>query len=672
MTDNLAHRWSFNEDATDSVGNMDATLMGDNKANITYDNGEICLSGTASNNQKEYVALGAGCIPSGKDGVTIEIWATHEKFYGWSRMFTCSSDSASNDANANSRMYIAWAQDNNQDADYLYLKAAGSVKRNSTALGAWTIGRKYHLTCVFMKRTDDWSIDICKRDALTGAQLGRFTTTAALGWDPASLAAAYFNLGYSSYGDKATKARFDEVRIWNIALTEDELLESTTRGPDADFSSASRFRKTGAGVLALSSAADYVGATEVAAGTLSLCTPDRPAHRWSFENGSIRDLITGSGNATFAGSNESAISNTSDNKGLVFPGGPHASAVLLLGNGGMVPTNEVGFTIELWGTLLGARANSRLFSLSADSGNNQIFMSWSVGTDNNRDYSGMKSNGESHIASDMMAPYEINKAYHVAAVVAPKDGGGWTLRFYKQNVTTGTLEKQYGFDLPSGWTPERLASAMLALAWSPYQGDDDANARYDEVRVWNRPFTEDEVVASGVCGPDNLPTFPAANAPVGSLPSSTFLTVNADASLLLGGASQTVASLAGNGSIEGSGLLTATDAIRPGGASSVGVLTLKGGAKLVGTVELDLRVDASCDRIDFAPGATYDISGIHWTVPNLAPAASCDRFVIANAVGAMLTGAIDVSGIASDCVIKQMNDGNLVFTRIKGTVVIIK
>ena len=66
LTRNLAHRWSFNGDATDSVGNMNATLMGENKANITYDNGEICLSGLSNNSTKEYIALGAGCIPSGR------------------------------------------------------------------------------------------------------------------------------------------------------------------------------------------------------------------------------------------------------------------------------------------------------------------------------------------------------------------------------------------------------------------------------------------------------------------------------------------------------------------------------------------------------------------------------------------------------------------------------
>ena len=192
--------------------------------------------------------------------------------------------------------------------------------------------------------------------------------------------------------------------------------------------------------------------------------------------------------------------------------------------------------------------------------------------------------------------------------------------------------------MPSGWTPARFANANISIAWSSDNGNDDANARYDEIRVWNRAFTEDEIVVSGRLGPDVLPVFAYAEGAAGALPASTELTVDFGASFMLGGASQTVAALTGEGTVEGPGTLAVTGAICPGGNSAVGTLTVKGGATLSGTAELDLMSDGTCDRIDFAPAGTYDISGIHWTVSNVAATASCDSFIVANASGATLTG----------------------------------
>ena len=666
LTRNLAHRWSFNGDATDSVGSMDAVPTGENKALITYDNGEICLSGLSDLNGKEYVALGAGCIPSGKDGITIEMWATHEAYHPWSRIFTCSS------ADGSSMMFTAWAGSNSAEYDYTSFKAMNEEKANGGSFfRPWVTGVKYHFTFVFEKRASDWRVDVCKRDALTGAQMGRFTTTAALEWDPASLAGSYFNLGYSHVAaDHSACARFDEVRIWNIALTEDELVESTTRGPDADFTTAPCLRKTGEGTLTLASASTYEGETKVEAGTLALRARMLPAQRWSFENGSLTNGITGSV-ASLNGTEASGIAFSEDGKGIVCPGAAHGNAYIHLGTG-IIPTNNAGFTIEFWATLLEARNCSRIFSAATSPIYNMIFMSWCRDTNNNQDWAGIQYNGTDHLAWDSVSPYEIDQPYHIVSVVEPLQAGGYALRFYKQNVTTGTLEKNYGYALPDGWTPECLFNTDFALAWSPFGSDDDAHARYDEVRVWNRPLTEAEVIASGNLGPDELPTFGFSDAPAGALPTATTLRVDAGATFLLGDASQTVSNLVCNGTLEGPGTLTVTDTVRPGGQSNVGTITLKGGAKLVGTVELDIRANGSCDRMDFASGSAYDISDINWTISNIEAAASCDCFTIANATGATLTGEIDVSGIPANYTIKRTREGNIVFKQLKGFTIILR
>ena len=666
-TANLAHRWSFNGDETDSVGGMDATIEGSvsGKAGITYADGEICIPGTENNNHNQYIALGAGCIPSGKDGITIEMWVTHKACHQWARIFTCSGDT--------SMMFIAWARsDTSVENDYTYFKAAGTVTTTGgTFFRPWTLGEKFHVTFVFEKLADCWRVDMCKRDALTGAPMARYTTTVALEWDPADLAKAYFNLGYSqNSSDHSACASYDEVRIWNIALTEDELVESSTRGPDADFSSAPGLRKIGAGTLALSSSAGYAGATRVESGVLSVRTPETPVHRWRFENGSLTDDVSGSA-ATKAGGSSSGIVATEDGSGLSFPGASHGSAYLNLGSG-KIPTGANGFTLEIWATLLSLRTWERIFTIATDDHQDMCFMTWvgGSGADNTKDYVGFKCNGSATNNGNKLAPYVLNRPYHVVVTVMPKDGG-WVVWFYKQNATTGELEKWYGWALPSGWTPARFAAAKICLAWSSDGGNDDANARYDEVRVWNRAFTEDEVVASGLLGPDELPPFWTATVGAGSLPSTTDLIVENGSVFHLGGVSQTVASLSGAGTVWGPGALTVSGAIRPGGTNTVGTLAVKGGAALAGTVELDVRADGTCDSIAFADGGTYDISGMCWTIADPSQMSANAKYTIASAGTATLTGEPDVSGLPANMTIVNKN-GNLVLCRTKGFIVIVK
>jgi hypothetical protein len=157
----------------------------------------------------------------------------------------------------------------------------------------------------------------------------------------------------------------------------------------------------------------------------------------------------------------------------------------------------------------------------------------------------------------------------------------------------------------------------------------------------------------------------------GALPAATTLRVDAGATFLLGGASQTVSNLVCNGTLEGPGTLTVTEAIRPDGASAVGALAVKAGVKLVGTVELDLLANGTGDRIDFASGGTFDISDIHWTIADPTTVAASRFYTIANAAGATLTGELDVSGLPSSVVVEERN-GSLVLHRIMGATITIR
>jgi len=114
------------------------------------------------------------------------------------------------------------------------------------------------------------------------------------------------------------------------------------------------------------------------------------------------------------------------------------------------------------------------------------------------------------------------------------------------------------------------------------------------------------------------------------------------------------------GLLAGPGALTATGGSLPGGPDTIGTMTVSDGATLVGDVALDFAADGTCDQIVFAPGGTYDVSGIR-LVPSASgesawKAAKC--FVFGSAADAELTGDFYLSAI-SGARIKHLDNGNL-------------
>ncbi len=621
VAENLAHRWSFNGDLVDAVGAQNATAMGAQADKILFADGEVRLPGLGKG--QATLVLGAGVVPSGLNGVTIELWATPEETRSWSRVFTAAS------ADGAQTLYLAWANDKNVEKGAFCLKANGETLWNNTSdFAPLALGRKWHFAFVFTKSGEAWTVTAMKQDPRTGFRVQSETKTIAAGdWDPASLFSGSFNLGYSA-NDADACARYDEVRVWKVALTESELLESATRGPDADFAMPPVLRKTGDGTLALSAAATYAGATEVTEGALALSAPEMPVHRW--------------------------------HETIDLPGGAHGTAYKSLGKG-LLPTTEAGFTLELWATLRAARNWSRLFTFADEGNANGFFMTWVNGTDNTRDMIGLRQQKITTTVGDQMAPYELDTPYHVS-IVCEKVEGIWKFRFYKQNVRTGNLEKTYEMATPDGWTPSALAACSFNLGWSTDSGNDDAAAQYDEIRIWGRAFSEADVMASGRAGADRLPFFEQADAARGALPEATDLVVAEGAAFALGGTSQMVASLSGAGAVYGSGTLTATAGIFPGGKGEVGVLTLGADATLVGTVALDVSADGASDALAFEAGGTYDVSRLRLTVADPAKLDKAKRYAILRTNGATLCGEPDVSALPKNWELRFLdNIGQIVY-----------
>ena len=434
-------------------------------------------------------------------------------------------------------------------------------------------------------------------------------------------------------------------------------------------------------------------------------------HRWSFTDGSLADSV-GSIDARMVGSNVGGVA-AADGQ-LTLPGGGHDVARIELGNGAVAvfPNSEDGFTLELWATLHTKTKNyDRVFSINENWVNSQsarfFSLCWTTSNDE-WDYffahwQSWMDQGTWQAIANNSAPYRVGREQHIAAVFAPGESG-WTVTLYRHDAETTQFVKSKTITSTNpDWTPADLSTTLIALGYSYQTGNPDANASYNEVRIWNKALTADDLLRSAMLGPDTDFTGDAALVKTGdgsltlaadnsyagptrvlngtlalssaaqssTLPSTTPLSISSGATLALSGASQTVESAEVSGTVSGPGTLRATDGFFPGGENTIGTMTVADGATLSGDVTLDFAAGGICDRIVFAAGGTYDVSRIR-LVPSssgLAAWRNAPFFVIGSAAGATLTGDFDLSAIPNAVMIRRAN-GDLHLSIPQGTLIL--
>ena len=668
---NLVHRWSFNGGSlADSVGGVAATTAGSNTAGISTAGDQITLPGGAHNSAR--VVLGDGTkvvLPNSPDGLTIEMWATlRTKTRSYDRMFSINRNTS---AWSPSYLSLCWTTSNNEWDYFLARWNGGETQTKWQALASdalpHQIGREQHVAIVLAPGESGWTATLYRHDAESSQFLKGYSMTAnSADWTPASLADAVIALGYSFEANPDSNASYNEVRVWNKAFTADDLVRSAMLGPDADFTAKPSLVKTGVGSLTLAAGNTYAGATEVREGTLALGAVELPYRRWSFTNGSNKDSIAGSnmgivGTLTFA-----------DGK-VTLPGANHDTAYLSAT--GLFPdcSSTDGMTLEFYATLDNMLSWQRLFTMHLHQDlKTGLCATWGWDTGAAGDQYKFRTNwGETDVLNVLAtgsAPWIAGTEYHVSLVFA-KTENGFDVTITRRNATTGAIITTKSTSVT--WSPATLASMDLRLGWS-WDSSSDAAGKFDEVRVWNRALSANEIVAGIKAGKDALPAR-ASGGGSAVLPTSTALKVASGATMLLCGASQTVANAVVSGTVAGTGTLTATSGFQPGGESAIGTMTIDGGAKLAGDVVLDFATDGTCDQLVFAPGGTYDVSAMR-LVPSVAGEAAWHarrRYVIGNAAGAELTGGFDLSAIPS-AQIERKADGSLELSVPIGTMMLVR
>jgi autotransporter-associated beta strand protein len=321
------------------------------------------------------------------------------------------------------------------------------------------------------------------------------------------------------------------------------------------------FVKTGAGTLTLAATNGYQGATVVSAGTLRLGTT--LAHRWSFDDGTANDSI-GAAHGTLYGT-----ASVSGGK------------LRLSGSSGNNRMETVAFnhtlgpdkTLVSWCTLdnPAVRYNGSVLSVVdgaafdgivyAENATNQ----WRNGSDH------WKRTAGSGADETLADPNEIMMA------ITYESGAANRIKLYRN----GSLYMQYN---PNNNNPltnfTATTKALIGPRWITTDGG-YINGTVNEARVYRSALTEEQIAAMAAAGP-------AYTAPSDLLPTGTVVSVASGATLDLGGLNQTVAGLAGSGTVTNSASFTVAGSLAPGDTSAAPAvltvssnLTLAAGAAVV-------------------------------------------------------------------------------------------
>jgi len=206
----LAHRYSFTQDASDSVGSAHGTLQG----NAVVTNGALVLTGTPG----DCVELPGGLV-SGCSALTIEFWAAFGTNGGWARVFDFGNTNVS-------------------PLPYNYLFFSPKAGTESHRFGAVTTGGGFSLDGA--DSLEGWSVHVvCIADPIAGYSAiytNGVLETEQTGTVPflSNVGTALAYLGRSLFSTHPwLNASMDEFRVYDGRLSAADILASFRAGPDA-------------------------------------------------------------------------------------------------------------------------------------------------------------------------------------------------------------------------------------------------------------------------------------------------------------------------------------------------------------------------------------------------------------------------------------------------------
>ena len=325
----------------------------------------------------------------------------------------------------------------------------------------------------------------------------------------------------------------------------------------------SSFTKAGAGTLTM----DVLPATPAVTasnGTFKvLSAASTPVvvpgllHRWSFNGETDEENLADSVGSAVGTKIGEAV--TFENGEAVMSGDGNSTGSLNLGTG-LLGTGE-GATIEIWATRTDVKSNARVFDYGTDE-NNFFMLAWNTASAGEINFR-VRKNGGTQLGHNGGVPWTTDVKCHVFITFKTRDDGSGKPRigWFAYDPATGRRLNADEFDINSAdLSLADLANASFYLGHSQFTDHADANARYDEVRIWDGVLSESAMARSVELGPDATA---AQLAGVGEISASgdTALAVAPGATFDMTGVSLSRAAVSGGGKVAG-GTLTATSELR--------------------------------------------------------------------------------------------------------------
>jgi hypothetical protein len=222
----LRHRYTFNVDASDSVGGAHGTLMGA----AVISNNAVQLPGGANNNASAYVDLPDGVISS-LSNATFEVWARKDANVGWQRIFDFGSSDSTNTAQFAGAgvTYIFLTTDVGATPSVRFAYTTNSNGAESPVLNGAIIatGVTNHYVITFDTNNNTSVLYLNGAVQATGPALASRPLSGLVdtnNW-----------LGRSQWsGDGNFQGNISEFRIYEGVLSAREIAASSAAGPDAN------------------------------------------------------------------------------------------------------------------------------------------------------------------------------------------------------------------------------------------------------------------------------------------------------------------------------------------------------------------------------------------------------------------------------------------------------
>jgi len=250
--------------------------------------------------------------------------------------------------------------------------------------------------------------------------------------------------------------------------------------------------KQGAGTLTVD-ALPPVDRVTVSNGTLSVLADvdnrrpsDILAHRWSFTGGSLVDSVDGVA-ATVMPEENATVALAGD--AVALSGDGHDKGYLDLGTELTTGNNA---TIEIWAKRTAVKFWARMFDYGPAAGNT-LFFAWNRG---NEARPNLKVSSDERLFTTNTDNLENDKMYHFVFVLSERADGKTDVKMTFRQVDDSSLVRTYEYTTSSEWVLSNVSSGHFYIGRSFYSGDSDANAVYDEVRIWNAALSDDAIAMS--------------------------------------------------------------------------------------------------------------------------------------------------------------------------------